>query len=80
MLVTHIMAASSEVAEIDCRYQRLEDGRILVTVDQQPPGRLRKRTSLFLSKREFGVLLQGGVTFFNDEEKFKLRTPVKAEF
>lgn len=80
MLVTHSLTASNDEAHIKCRYERLEDGRVLATIDQEAPGRLRKRTSLFLSKREFGVLLQGGVTFFNDEEKFKLRTPVKAEF
>lgn len=79
MLVTHSLTASNKEACISARYERLEDGRVLATVDQEVPGRLRKRTSLFLSKTQFGVLLQGGVTFFNDEEKFKLKTPVELE-
>ena len=79
MLVTHSLTASNKEAGISARYERLEDGRVLATVDQEVPGRLRKRTSLFLSKAQFGVLLQGGVTFFNDEEKFKLKTPVELE-
>lgn len=78
MLVTHRLTASNKEEGIKCRYERLEDGRVLATVDQEIPGRLRKRTSLFLSKQQLGVLLHGGVTFFNDDEKFKLPTPVEA--
>jgi hypothetical protein len=75
MLVTHSMSATHSTHGIQVEYSRLEDQRILINVDQYAPGKLRRRTSLFLSNDQFAVLLSGGSLFRSNEEEFALEFP-----
>lgn len=76
MKVTHSLSATSKTASIVCKYERLQDGRILFTSDQEERGKMVKRTSIFLTEEQLHVLVKGGHMFIQSESKFKLPNPI----